>query len=109
MHLNSRQAGTKIVDWELGRNNRWPMAEKWIQKSGVSQNKGGLHRALGVPSEKPIPAGKLSSALHSSNSHLMHMARFAANVKGLKKPKVKKLFSASRDRHEDSDGDYDGD
>ena len=80
------------------------MAANWIQKSGVSQNKGGLHRALAVPQGKPIPAKKLSGALHSSNSHLQHMAQFAANVKGLKKPKVKKLFSGGNDH--DADDDY---
>jgi hypothetical protein len=79
------------------------MAENWIQKSGVSQNKGGLNRALSVPTSSKIPAKKLSGALHSPNSHLQHMAQFAANVKGLKKPKVKKLFSGGND-HDADDG-----
>jgi len=42
--------------------------------------KGGLHRALGVPEDKPIPAEKLSAAKHSENSHVKHMANFAATM-----------------------------
>jgi hypothetical protein len=69
------------------------MADNWIQASGVSKNKGGLHRALGVPSGEKIPSSKLSSALKSANPHLRHMARFAANVKGLGgRKKTKRLF-----------------
>jgi len=70
------------------------MAEKWIQKTGVDKpgHKGALHRALHVPEGKPIPAAKLSGALHSSNPHMQHMARFAKNVKGLGH-KTRKLFS----------------
>ena len=63
------------------------MAGKWIQKSGVAQNKGGLHRATGTPASKPIPASKLKAALGSKNAHVRHMAQFAANVKGLGKGK----------------------
>ena len=70
------------------------MADNWIAKSGVDKpgHKGRLHRALGVPSDKPIPSGKLSGALKSANPHLRHMARFAANVKGRGKKKTKRLF-----------------
>jgi hypothetical protein len=80
-------------------------ADHWIQKTGVSQNKGGLHRALGVPMGKPIPAGKLAGALHSSNPHLEHMAQFARNVK---KPKVRKLFSTTsrKTNPQDHEGGY---
>jgi hypothetical protein len=46
-----------------------------------------------VPEGQPIPSGKLSGALKSANPHLRHMARFAANVKGLGgKRKTKRLF-----------------
>ena len=34
------------------------MADNWIR--GATQNKGGLHRALGIPEGKKIPAGKLA-------------------------------------------------
>jgi hypothetical protein len=36
------------------------MAEKWIQKMGMK--KGALHKELGVPEGKKIPAKKLESA-----------------------------------------------
>ena len=54
--------------------------DKWIQKSGVDKNKGGLHRALGVSEGKKIPASKVEAASHSSDPHLQHMAQFAKNV-----------------------------
>ena len=46
--------------------------------------KGGLHRALGVPEGEPIPADKLAHAKNSGNSHIQHMANFAATMKGFK-------------------------
>jgi hypothetical protein len=36
------------------------MAKKWIQ--GAVKKPGQLHRDLGVPQDKPIPAGKLAAA-----------------------------------------------
>lgn len=47
--------------------------------------KGGLHRALHVPEGEPIPAAKLEAAKHSKNSHVQHMANFAATMKGFGK------------------------
>ena len=44
--------------------------------------KGGLHRALHVPEDQPIPAEKLSAARNSSNEHVAHMANFAHTMKG---------------------------
>ena len=46
---------------------------------------GGLHRALGVPEDKTIPAEKIEAATHSSNAHVAHMANFAKTLKGLHK------------------------
>jgi hypothetical protein len=43
-------------------------------------NKGGLHRALGVPEGQPIPADKLEKAKNSKNEHVKHMANFAATM-----------------------------
>jgi hypothetical protein len=44
------------------------MAEKWIQKAlSGSKSKGALHRELGVPEGKKIPAAKLKKAEHSKN------------------------------------------
>jgi hypothetical protein len=47
-------------------------------------NKGGLHRALGVPEGEKIPADKLESARNSSNPHVRRMAAFAHTMAGFK-------------------------
>jgi hypothetical protein len=44
-------------------------------------HKGLLHKDLGVPKDKPIPAGKLADALHSTSETLRKRAQFAANAK----------------------------
>ena len=47
-------------------------------------NKGGLHRALGVPEGKDIPADKLAKAKNSTNPHIAKMAQFAHTMEGWK-------------------------
>lgn len=42
---------------------------------------GSLHRALGVPQDKPIPASKLAAAKKSSDPAIRKKAVFAANAK----------------------------
>jgi hypothetical protein len=37
----------------------------WIEHSGIA--KGGLHRTLGIPQGKKIPASKIKQAENSSN------------------------------------------
>lgn len=60
------------------------MAEKnWI--AGATQNKGGLHRALGVPTSKKIPASKMAEAKRSSNPRIRKMATLARTLAGLRK------------------------
>ncbi len=41
------------------------MAKNWI--AGATKNKGGLHRALGVPEGKKIPPGKMAKAAKSGS------------------------------------------
>lgn len=48
-------------------------------------NKGGLHRALGVPEDKDIPADKMEKAQNSDNPHIAKMAQFAHTMAGWKK------------------------
>ena len=65
------------------------MAKKWIGKA-VKKMKakgtvGSLHRALGVPQGKKIPASKLARAKRSKNPALRKKANFAANVNPNKK------------------------
>lgn len=39
----------------------------WMQKAFNPETRGALHKVLGVPEGKKIPAGKLEKATHSSN------------------------------------------
>lgn len=58
-----------------------------MAKSGIHikpSHKGKLHKALGVPADKPIPAAKLNAALHSKSPAIRKEANFAKNAKGFK-------------------------
>lgn len=52
----------------------------WI--AGATQNKGALHRALGVPQGEKIPASKLEKAEHSKNPTMRKRAALAKTLKG---------------------------
>ena len=54
------------------------MAEHWIQ--GAIKHKGGLHKALGIPQGKKIPADKLAKAKNSPNEHIRRMASLASTL-----------------------------
>jgi len=59
------------------------MAEDhWIQ--GAIRHPGALHRELGVPEGKKIPAGKLKKSEHAGGK-LGKRARLAETLKGFKK------------------------
>ena len=55
----------------------------WI--AGAIKHKGALHRALGVPEGKKIPASKIEKATHSSNPKLAKRARLAQTLKSFHK------------------------
>lgn len=55
-----------------------------LHRALASMNKGGLHRALGVPEGQPIPSDKLSKAKSSTNPHVAKMAHFAETMEGWK-------------------------
>ena len=57
------------------------MAEKWIQKA--IKKPGALHKQLGVPAGKKIPAGKLEKASHASGK-LGQRARLAQTLSKMK-------------------------
>ncbi len=61
------------------------MAEKkkWIQSA--IKKPGALHKSLGVPKGKKIPASKLAKAEHSKNPKLRKRAALAKTLKGLHK------------------------
>ena len=56
------------------------MAEKWIQKA--IKHPGALHRELGVPQGKKIPA-KMLAAAAKKGGKLGKRARLAQTLKGL--------------------------
>jgi len=58
------------------------MAEKWIQKA--IKKPGALHKEMGVPTGKKIPASKLAAAAKKPGK-LGKRARLAETLKGLKK------------------------
>ena len=58
------------------------MATKWIQKA--IKNPGALHKELGVPEGKKIPAKKLAKAAKAGGK-LGKRARLAETLRGLKK------------------------
>ena len=58
------------------------MAEKWIQKA--IKKPGALHKALGVPADKKIPASKLAAAAKKPGK-MGKRARLAETLKGVKK------------------------
>jgi hypothetical protein len=55
----------------------------WI--AGAVKNKGALHRDLGVPQGKKIPASKINAATHSSNPTVAKRARLAKTLKSFHK------------------------
>lgn len=58
------------------------MAEKWIQKA--IKKPGALHKELGVPMDKKIPAKKLEAAAKKGGK-LGQRARLAETLKGFHK------------------------
>jgi hypothetical protein len=58
------------------------MAEKWIQKA--IKKPGALHKELGVPEGKKIPAKKLAKAAKAPGKEGQR-ARLAETLKGMRK------------------------
>jgi len=59
------------------------VTDKWIK--GAIKHPGKLHRELGVPKGKKIPAKKLEKAEHSKNTTLRREANLAETLKKLHK------------------------
>ena len=57
--------------------------KKWIK--GAIKHPGKLHRDLGVPMGKVIPAKKLAKAEHSKSPSIRREANLAKTLKGFKK------------------------
>lgn len=58
------------------------MSKNWIV--GAVGKKGALHKEMGVPQDKKIPAGKLAKAAKAGGK-LGQRARLAETLKGFKK------------------------
>lgn len=52
---------------------------KWMQSDSIK--KGGLHKSLGIPSDKKIPAKVLNKATHSQNPKIRKEADLAKTFK----------------------------
>jgi hypothetical protein len=52
-------------------------SKKPLQRVAQRISKGGLHRSLGVPMGKKIPAAKVEAATHSSNPRVRRQAALA--------------------------------
>lgn len=59
------------------------MSKNWI--AGATENRGGLHRSLGVPEGKKISTKKLEKAEHSDNPKVRKQAQLAETLKKLHK------------------------
>lgn len=57
--------------------------KNWIK--GAIKHPGKLHRELGVPEGKKIPAKKMAKAEHSKNPTIRKEAALAKTLKGLRK------------------------
>lgn len=66
-----------------GRVERASGGRNWI--AGAIKHPGSLHKSLGVPEGKNIPAKKLEKAEHSKNPKLARKAHLAETLKGLHK------------------------
>lgn len=59
------------------------MAKNWIQD--MHMKKGALHKDLGVPAGKKIPASKLKKAEHSKKPKVRKRANLAETLSHLRK------------------------
>jgi len=59
------------------------MPNKWISKA--IKHPGALHRELGVPEGKKIPAKKMAKAAKSKNPKMRKQVALAKTLRGLRK------------------------
>ena len=59
-----------------------PHGHKWI--AGATENKGGLHRALGIPQGQKIPEKRIKAA-EKKGGKVGKEAQLAETLKGLRK------------------------
>ena len=59
-------------------------SKNWIKDAIHPENKGALHKALGVPEGKKIPEKKLEKAEHSKNPLTRERANLAETLRGFR-------------------------
>lgn len=62
-----------------------PQEKSHFHRAMSHLHKGGLHKALGISADQPIPLEKKEAAAHSSNDHIAAMGRLAVAMHGWKK------------------------
>jgi len=77
--------GEKVTSAEDNVAEKKPKHNPSLYRAMHHLNKGGLHRALGVPEDQDIPKEKIEAAKNSSNEHVAHMANFAHTMGKFKK------------------------
>ena len=70
-------------------------ARKWIQRAVKPEKRGALHRQLGIPLGEAIPLAVLRDAARAEGL-LGRRARFALNVRGLRRRRMKKSHRGGR-------------
>ncbi len=68
----------------MNSTDRRKSNSNWIQDTGISKNKGALHRQLGIPQSEKIPESKLKAAA-KGDSRLAKRARLAMTLRGFNK------------------------
>lgn len=64
-----------------------PQEKAHFSRAMSRLHKGGLHEALGIDKDSPIPMEKKQAAANSDNPHTAAMGRLAVAMSGWKHPK----------------------
>lgn len=67
----------------MSKETRSAMAKKWIGGAINPAHRGMLHKELGIPAGKKIPAGKLAAAAKGDTA-MARRARLAETLRGFK-------------------------
>jgi hypothetical protein len=81
--MRLRQRGTPLFKMLPRHHKGNKMAEKWIK--GAIKHPGKLHRELGVPEGKKIPAKKMAKAAKSKSPTIRKEVALAKTLKKMKK------------------------
>jgi len=74
----------KGQNWRHVMSNKKETVKLSHHRVVMHLNKGGLHRALGIPEDETIPKEKIEAATHSKNEHIAKMAHLAQTFASFK-------------------------